>query len=897
MATGVLPLVIGIGGMLVSSLFGPKKKTQYGQRTPDTNIPTVNPGNTIPRVWGMMKIPTQLVWTSKLIETMHVEKVGGGKGGAMGGKSQKQVTYTYSVDCAQAICLGPILKVLRIRANQKPIWLNPEVAPAVDPASYGLIQGKYFQRAAVAGWSSTVINQDIYFDAAFEAEFERLHEEEGLPTTDSMVSAYFFAFNNYSMQEYTPATQGSAQTYCVQQFNANPVKYAGFDGNRMFYLFSVQLSQFDRDKYYSTFKLRYASMNIYLGDETQAPNPIMESYIGVGKVPAHRGVAYFVVQGLQLEDFGNTIPTMSADVVMQDGSAKLIDIVEDLCLEGGMDPYNINALGRIDERIDVKGYAIMQPHSARECIEDLMKVYPFDAWETGFEVKFGMVNKRPTAILRRGDFGARLDKDEPPDSLNIVRKHDYDMPARINFKYQEPARAFSTNTVSASRQTGEADMVDDIDVSIGMERTEAKSRVEEYMLNRYLQRREYTVQLPRRYAILEPGDTVLVPEENETWQFLELRITETNIGANGLINVKMEDAFFHGPSVAITEDNIEDAGLEQLPPTGSRTYAYMLDLPVLQDIDPQGTAGFYAILAGSKGGWSGGNLLVDINSNSTIPVPGGSIPAPNAGAEWYAIAEGRQSTVHGFATKTLRTDVDEFGWDHLSEVYLFTIDKSYEPASATKADVLANAINVAVIGNEVVQFCDVEDKGQGNFILRTFLRGRRGTEWAIKDHVDSDRFIRLDQGNIQFIPHDVSAIGQSARFKTTSANVDITGDDDAFNFTDTGNYLRPWAPSVRRAQRIDAADYVIEWLPRVRRGGAWNNDVETQLDQPFERYEIDVVQNGNVLRTASISDLRTWTYTAAQQTADFGGPVSSITLRLYQIGETIGRGFAREIAA
>lgn len=46
---------------------------------------------------------------------------------------------------------------------------------------------------------------------------------------------------------------------------------------------------------------------LYLGNDTQLPDPTMEADLGVGNVPAYRGVAYIVVRDFALKDYGNTL--------------------------------------------------------------------------------------------------------------------------------------------------------------------------------------------------------------------------------------------------------------------------------------------------------------------------------------------------------------------------------------------------------------------------------------------------------------------------------------------------------------------------------------------------------------------------------------------------------------
>ena len=56
------------------------------------------------------------------------------------------------------------------------------------------------------------------------------------------------------------------------------------------------------------------AFTLYLGDETQLPDPTMEAELGVGEVPAHRGTAYVVFADLPLEDFGNRLPNFTFEV-------------------------------------------------------------------------------------------------------------------------------------------------------------------------------------------------------------------------------------------------------------------------------------------------------------------------------------------------------------------------------------------------------------------------------------------------------------------------------------------------------------------------------------------------------------------------------------------------------
>lgn len=58
-----------------------------------------------------------------------------------------------------------------------------------------------------------------------------------------------------------------------------------------------------------------SNITVYLGTETQMPDPALEALTGVGTTPAYRGKAYVVFSALQLADFGNAIPNFTFEVV------------------------------------------------------------------------------------------------------------------------------------------------------------------------------------------------------------------------------------------------------------------------------------------------------------------------------------------------------------------------------------------------------------------------------------------------------------------------------------------------------------------------------------------------------------------------------------------------------
>jgi hypothetical protein len=57
-----------------------------------------------------------------------------------------------------------------------------------------------------------------------------------------------------------------------------------------------------------------AQLRFYPGSEDQLPDPLIESYMGVGNVPAYRGTAYLVLENFPVEKDGNHLPFLTVEV-------------------------------------------------------------------------------------------------------------------------------------------------------------------------------------------------------------------------------------------------------------------------------------------------------------------------------------------------------------------------------------------------------------------------------------------------------------------------------------------------------------------------------------------------------------------------------------------------------
>jgi hypothetical protein len=74
-------------------------------------------------------------------------------------------------------------------------------------------------------------------------------------------------------------------------------------------------------------------------------------------------------------------------------------------------------------------------------------------------------------------------------------------------------------------------------------------------------------------------------------------------------------------------------------------------------------------------------------------------------------------------------------------------------------------------------------------------------------------------------------------------------------------------------------------------GGAWTSGTSIPLSEVSEEYEVEIMNGSTVVRTVTGLTSPAYTYSAANQTTDFGSGQTTLTFRVYQISDAVGRGF------
>lgn len=224
-------------------------------------------------------------------------------------------------------------------------------------------------------------------------------------------------------------------------------------------------------------------------------------------------------------------------------------------------------------------------------------------------------------------------------------------------------------------------------------------------------------------------------------------------------------------------------------------------------------------------------------------------------------------------------------WDRRSAVDVELAADGDEMHSATEAAVLAGA-NLAVIGDEILQFASATALGGRRFRLATLLRGRRGSENAVTGHVAGQRFILLDE---RVVPVELSAEALGAPFGVKAVG---PGEDPAavaaLVVVPRGVALRPLSPATVRVVVGAKGDRVVTWQRRSRAGFAWSDGTDAPVAEDSERYRVTVSSDAAVLRTVDVAT-NEWTYAAVDFVADSAVAIPR-NVTVAQVSAIVGAG-------
>ena len=573
-------------------------------------------------------------------------------------------------------------------------------------------------------------------------------------------------------------------------------------------------------------------MRLHRGGEDQAVDPLIAAAEGIAACPAYRGIAYAVLEDFDLAPFGNRIPSLTFETVADDGAVRLIDIARDALgtavagVEGPVfDGWVLSATSRGATLAGLQ-------HLGAE-----IYAHPVTGWYmAGGDALTATLGE--AAVTAKGE-GERIH--HPAADAR---------PAAVVMAAFEPARDFQS-VLQSAEVAGGAGAVQRLDLPAAMGADGLRGlalsladRVGDVEVVRERPTGFGALAIPpgSRVALLD-GATALLRERRIEGDHLMLQLEA--------------DAPLHWRGGVAADGGRHVASPDYGPVA---TTAAVFDLPRADGTEMSG--GLVLAASGTGPGWRGAAVEL-------TPVAGGVPVALPAVTEPALI--GVVTVVDAVPQSVQR--------DTTGSITVALVRPDYTLANASDVDVLAGA-NLAVVGDEVLQFGVAEPLGAGRWRLSRLLRGRLGTEDAMAALAPGADFALIDDTLVP-IPQAAGMVPVAAGGQLTLGGVGDAA-EVMVPIRHVGRALRPLSPAHARWQWRDDGALMLGWTRRSSGGFVWLDGIDAPQDDDGEHYRVEVSSGG--VRIVVIRNAPEWVLDAAEVAA-MRAAGSTLSIEIYHIGQ------------
>lgn len=577
---------------------------------------------------------------------------------------------------------------------------------------------------------------------------------------------------------------------------------------------------------------------LYTGSEGQAVDPLMAGAEGAAASPAYRGIAYAVFENLQLADFGNHIPSLTFEVEADAGAVALDTIVSDLS-SGDARATGATTLG---------GYAA-SGDSVRGAIEALAAVAPLSISDDGERLHLGEAGEASIA-LDPGELGSSAD-DDRADRREIERAAAGTLPDEIAVEYYEPARDYQSG-LQRARRGGPGRRVEKIELAAALAAADAKRIAELRLAEAWAGRARAKTTLPWRRIGVRPGASVTLGDTGARYRVagwsLERMVVRLTLAGTA-------------PASAVSGVASPGRGVSEVDTELGTTLVELLDLPPLDD-SAQTVPRLWIAAAGTRPGWRRAALIASRDDSVSWDELGATAAPAILGRALEALAPGDASLFDNKTAITIALPHDGMWLESRDD------------------DALIAGANLAMIGEELIQFGRADPLGGNRFRLSRLLRGRRGTEAAMVAHDAEERFVLIDARTL--VPYELPVAALGATVRVLASGVADTNPAEALALA-AGRALRPPPPVHLTAHWLDDGTLRFDWTRRSRTGWAWLDGGDASLGEETERYRLTIAPSTGRMRTVETMT-PSYAYAPADQIADGAAMASSVTISVSQLG-------------
>ncbi len=555
------------------------------------------------------------------------------------------------------------------------------------------------------------------------------------------------------------------------------------------------------------------AFRLHKGYGNQGADPLIASAEGMAGTPAHRGIAYAVFEDMDLTEYGNRIPSLTFEVIADTGEITLYQIMAD--------QTRLSSSSQLPQRFEGFASSGGTLRAALKSIDDAVPI-SCRAADNGLDLREVMNPVQAhTYITASAIAMSDSDGEGALADLQESRSPSRTLPARLALRYYDPERDYQAGMRYARQADAQAQMdgrSSAIDLPAAMP-SGAAQRVADnlYAFMRGGQRGLKMI-LSHVDEEIVPGATVQVEGVQGNW-----RVQRWQWRAQGIaLDLVRQEGVTPG-----TMQNIQPGQIVSRPDLligGS--ILRILDLPAFAG-QPAGLRNIHAAVSGETEAWRGASLY--------RAAPNGDLAETGIFASAPATM-GKISNILGVASPLI--------CDERSRIDVVLQHEGMHLRGAS-AEQLAQGANLALIGDEIIQFARAENIAPRTYRLSGLWRGRGGTEYAISAHTDEEDFTLLDESLVP-LERAASPLGHLH----TGAYAAIGPGDSDSVLADSAHSMRslePFAPVHLHAEWTDIDSLELSWVRRSRIGYDWNDYVDVPLGEESELYSVRIAGNDGTL--------------------------------------------------
>lgn len=555
-------------------------------------------------------------------------------------------------------------------------------------------------------------------------------------------------------------------------------------------------------------------MRIHHGHEDQPLDPLIAQAEGADGSSAFRGIAYVVLEDLDLADYGNRIPLLTFEVLADDGPVSITAICRD-CADGQLIEGD-----KEDSSAALCGFAA-EAGSVASLIDSLSAIAPMQVVERNGRVfiNAGQNGPSPEPVLPSPIIAAGSD----PDRSSLTRRG-MEMPGTIaTLRFYQTERDFQPGLVRArlGNPVPGAVLMDQ-ELPAAMDSAQAQALVDR---SAQRSRAGQSARSHRCAAIgpdLLPGNWLVDPADHSRWL-----VQGFEWSADGCV-LNLMPAPVHAQAALFVPE--PGRAISQADLVNGPSLLALFDLPLLPGAAPDAVA-IAAAATSSAPGWKGAALHQQL---------------PDGDLEPLGLSARHPALLGSVIAAPLLARPGLIDWASSVDIALQGGDTD-QLINASLVQ-LAQGRNLAMLGEELIQFSRAEPLGQGQWRLTGLLRGLAGTEPAIAGHAVGEPFVLLGDDLVLLPATLVTDGGPLAVAALGLADAEPV----RASLARTGRARQPMAPvhpqlSVVPPGESAGAMVQIGWQRRARGQWSWSDSPDLPLVEERELYRVALLWQDQLL--------------------------------------------------